>query len=199
MIADDPEHGVAIAGKAREGGVPRSLQPRSRNAERAGSVSDRRVLRRRPPTDTISNMDDMGDMARDPKHRRSFENLLYLAARRGDADLVAERLSWGIDPNCTSRRRRTPVIVNVRGFCPSVATVRALLAHGADPKLMDDVGLTALDYARRKLAKIQSRPARGRSVRRDRVSLPRMRAPRLRLGRRAYQTPGPAPVARRPA
>src|SRR5581483_180202 len=47
-------------------------------------------------------MDDMRDLARDPKVRREFEKLLYLAARRGDADLVAERLSWGIDPNCTS-------------------------------------------------------------------------------------------------
>ena len=45
-------------------------------------------------------MDDFRSMARDPEHRRRFEKLLYLAAKRGDADLVAERLSWGIDPNC---------------------------------------------------------------------------------------------------
>jgi hypothetical protein len=38
-------------------------------------------------------------MAQDPEHRRRFEMLLYLAAQRGDADLMAERLSWGIDPN----------------------------------------------------------------------------------------------------
>jgi hypothetical protein len=37
-------------------------------------------------------MDDFRTMARDPEHRRSFEKLLYLAAKRGDADLVAERL-----------------------------------------------------------------------------------------------------------
>jgi hypothetical protein len=44
-----------------------------------------------------SSMSDFGSTARDPKHRRRFEKLLYLAAKRGDADLVAERLSWGID------------------------------------------------------------------------------------------------------
>jgi ankyrin repeat protein len=107
-------------------------------------------------------MDDFGAMARDPKNRRNFEKLLYLAAQRGDADLVAERLSWGIDPNCTFGRGRTPLIANAKGFCPSAATVRALLKSGADPHLTDATGLTALDYARRKLARLQARPARKR-------------------------------------
>src|SRR5436190_12751939 len=102
-------------------------------------------------------MADFRSMARDPEHRRDFEKLLYLAAQRGDADLVAERLGWGIDPNCTSSKGRTPLIANVRGFCPSAGTVKALLAHGADAGALDTSGLTALDYARRKLAKIQSR------------------------------------------
>jgi hypothetical protein len=110
--------------------------------------------------DTIGVMDDFRSMARDPKHRRNFEKLLYLAAKRGDADLVAERLSWGIDPNCTFSGGRTPLIANVRGFSPSAATVRALLKHGADPDLTDESALTALDYARRKLARLQARPAR---------------------------------------
>jgi hypothetical protein len=105
-------------------------------------------------------MSDFRDMARDPKHRRRFEKLLYLAAKRGDANLVEERLSWGIDPNCTSRKGRTPLIANVRGFSPSSATVRALLNSGADTSLTDISGLTALDYARRKLARIQARPRR---------------------------------------
>lgn len=108
-------------------------------------------------------MSDFRDMARDPKHRRNFEKLLYLAAQRGDADLVAERLSWGIDPDCRSaKRQRTPLMANVCGSCPSAATVRALLKGGADPALTDTAGLTALDYARRKLARLQSRPYRPR-------------------------------------
>lgn len=106
-------------------------------------------------------MDEMRDMARDPRLRRKFEALLYLAAQRGDDDLVAERLSWGIDPNCRSaKKQRTPLMANVGGSSPSAATVRALLKGGADPTLTDAAGLTALDYARRKLAKINSRPRR---------------------------------------
>jgi hypothetical protein len=105
-------------------------------------------------------MDDFRTMARDPEHRRRFEKLLYLAAQRGDADLVAERLSWGIDPNCCFSRSRTPLIANVRGSCPSAATIRTLLESGADPSWTDESGLTALDYGRRKLARLQARPAR---------------------------------------
>src|SRR5207237_5087641 len=103
---------------------------------------------------TISIVDDFRSMARDPKYRRRFEKLLYLAAQRGDADLVAERLSWGINPNCTSSRGRTPLIANVRGASPSAATVRALLAAGADPNLIGNTGLNALDYARLKLIRL---------------------------------------------
>jgi hypothetical protein len=104
-------------------------------------------------------MADMRDVARDPEHRRNFEKLLYLAAQRGDADLVAERLSWGIDPDCRSaKKHRTPLMANVCGSCPSAATVRALLASGADPGAIDLAGLTALDHARRKLARLRAHP-----------------------------------------
>ena len=99
-------------------------------------------------------------MARDPKHRRRFEKLLFLAAQRGDADLVAERLSWGIDPNCLFGKSRTPLMGNIRGSSPNAATVRALLQQGADPTMLDETGLTALDYARRKLSRLQAHPVR---------------------------------------
>src|SRR5262249_56560503 len=98
------------------------------------------------PAGTIRRRDDSRSMARDPEHRRRFENLLYRAARRGDADRVAERLSWGIDPNCACAWGRTPLLANVRGSCPSAATARALLAHGADPGVTGEAGLTPLDY-----------------------------------------------------
>jgi hypothetical protein len=58
------------------------------------------------------------------------------------------------------RQRRTPLIANVRNACPSAAIVRALLRHGADPAWTDDSGLTALDYARRKLLRLATRPRR---------------------------------------
>src|SRR6266700_1205689 len=93
-------------------------------------VNDQSRLRHLTRPNTITTMADFSEMARDPKHRRSFEKLLYLAAQRGDSDLVAERLSWGIDPNCSFAKGRTPLIGNVRGSCPSAATVRALLERG---------------------------------------------------------------------
>ena len=105
-----------IAGRAaaRRGGVGR------------GTVLDRRGDRRRlvispsPPhsPDTIRLMDEMGNMAGNPAHKRNFEKLLYLACQRGDPDRVAERLSWGVDPNCTFAKGRTPLIANVGGRCP---------------------------------------------------------------------------------
>lgn len=101
---------------------------------------------------------DFLDLVHDPKHRQGFERLLRLAARRGDGDIVEERLSWGIDPNAASKKGTTALIANVRSCCPNVATVKALLAAGADPNLTDHSGCTALDYARRKLAKLEARP-----------------------------------------
>jgi hypothetical protein len=47
-------------------------------------------LRPLPIENGIRGMADFRELARDPKHRRRFEKLLYLAALRGDADLVAE-------------------------------------------------------------------------------------------------------------
>lgn len=105
-------------------------------------------------------MGDFRDMARSPEHRRTFEKLLMLAAKRGDGGLVAERLSWGIDPNCRTKRGRTPITLNVGGPSPNAETVRALMAAGADPAAADAAGLTALDYARRKLARLLARGRR---------------------------------------
>jgi len=112
----------------------------------------------------MTGMSDFSDLVQDPRHRRRFEKLLMLAAQRGDADLVKDRLGWGIDPNCRDTKGRTPLTLNVRSSCPSVATVRALLEHGGDPSAVDKTGLTALDYARRKLARRQLRAPRRRPL-----------------------------------
>ena len=48
-----------------------------------------------------------------------------------------------------------------RGDADLVA-VQALLKAGADPNHLDGTGLTALDYARRKLARLQAKPRRRR-------------------------------------
>lgn len=121
--------------------------------------------------DPLGPADFLRKMARDPRHRRRFEKLLLLACRRGDADLVKERLSWGIDPNCTFRGGKTPLIASVRGSCPSFAAVKSLLAAGADPRAADDVGLTALDHARRKLARLELKAERTRKKKRPSPSL----------------------------
>jgi hypothetical protein len=103
-------------------------------------------------------MSEFERMARDPKFQKNFEKLLRLAAGKGDAAQVAERLGWGVDPNCSSKRGRTPLIANVIGPCPSVAVVQTLLKAGADPTLTDDRGRSALSIARHKFIKVQAKP-----------------------------------------
>jgi hypothetical protein len=105
-------------------------------------------------------MSDFRNLINDPKCKPKFEALLRLAAERGDAEQVAERLSWGIDPDCQSKAGRTPLICNVTSRVPSSGVVKALLKAGADPHHMDHKGLTALDYANRKLAKLNLRHRR---------------------------------------
>jgi hypothetical protein len=103
-------------------------------------------------------MSDFRDLVHDSRHKPRFERLLRLAAERGDVEQVVERLSWGIDPNCVTKRSRTPLICNVKSYCPSSGVVNALLKAGANPHHIDYKGLTALDYANRKLARINLRP-----------------------------------------
>jgi len=105
-------------------------------------------------------MSDFLHLVHDPKCKPKFEALLRLAAQRGDVELVTERLSWGIDPNCQSPAGRTPLLCNVTSSSPSSGVVKALLKSGADPHHMDHKGLTALDYANRKLARLNLRPRR---------------------------------------
>jgi hypothetical protein len=105
-------------------------------------------------------MSDFLDLIHDPECKPKFEALLRLAAGRGDAEQVAERLSWGIDPNCETAKGRTPLICNALSSVPSSGVVKALLKAGADPHHLDHKGLTALDYANRKLARLNLKPRR---------------------------------------
>jgi len=103
-------------------------------------------------------MSEFEKMARDPKFQKHFEKLLRLAAGKGDAAQVAERLGWGVDPNCRTKNGRTPLMANVGGPVPSVAVVQKLLAAGADPTLTDIRGRSALAIARHKLIKVIDKP-----------------------------------------
>ena len=88
----------------------------------------------------MPEFDDFRDLVRDPKCKPKFEALLRLAAGRGDAEQVRERLSWGIDPNSESKAGRTPLICNVTSHSPSAAVVKSLLKAGADPWHLDQIG-----------------------------------------------------------
>ena len=102
---------------------------------------------------------EMADQVANPKTRHLFERLLRLASDKGEVDQVEERLSWGIDPDCRSPKRlRTPLIRSCTSYCPMANVVEVLLKHGADPSLMDDTGLSAIDYVRRRLIKYEGRP-----------------------------------------
>jgi ankyrin repeat protein len=103
-------------------------------------------------------MSNFLDLIHDPKCKPKFEALLRLAAGRGDVEQVVERLSWGIDPNCETEKGRSPLLCNVVSSNPSSGVVKALLKAGADPHHMDHKGLTALDYANRKLYKLNLKP-----------------------------------------
>src|SRR5687768_382867 len=107
-----------------------------------------------PDRDTIGPVSDFRDMARDPKHKRGLEKLLYLAAKRRDADLVAHRSSWGITPTFTFGTGTTPLSANARGYTQGAGPVRPRLKPGATPPWTNEAGPAALDYARRKLARL---------------------------------------------
>lgn len=111
------------------------------------------------PMNPDPDPDNLFDLS-NPKIRKPLEMLLILAAQKGEDDQVRERLAWGVDPNCRARRGRTPLIANAKGICPNVKVVQILLAAGADASVTDHAGLSALDYARRKLMKIQTKPRR---------------------------------------
>lgn len=92
-----------------------------------------------------------------PKH---LLRLLFSRISKGDAEQVQEVLSWGADPNWTSPGGRPALVRAVRGICISADVVRVLLEAGAQPSARDQLGETALERVRKRLARYEGCPRR---------------------------------------
>ena len=86
--------------------------------------------------------------------RRSMFNAIGM----GNAEIVRECLEAGVDANARTPKGRTPLIKAVRTLVVESVVVDVLLDHGADPRLTDGEGHTALDYARRRLERLGPGP-----------------------------------------
>ncbi|HVP11068.1 MAG TPA: ankyrin repeat domain-containing protein [Phycisphaerae bacterium] len=85
---------------------------------------------------------------------------LFNAISVGDIERVREALEKGVDPNVCDKRGRPAIISAVRARIPESGVVDALLEAGADAEACDANGLTALDYARRRLVALGPGPDR---------------------------------------
>lgn len=87
-----------------------------------------------------------------------LHKLLFIRIGKGDAEQVEEVLAWGADPNWKSPGGRPAIVRAVRGICISADVVRVLLEAGADPRERDQLGETALERVRKRLARYADRP-----------------------------------------
>lgn len=83
---------------------------------------------------------------------------LFNAIGMGDAELVAQVLAFGGDPNAADRRGNTALVRAVRGMIVESSVVKVLLGAGADPSIPDAAGLTPLDHARHRLLRYDGKP-----------------------------------------
>jgi hypothetical protein len=87
------------------------------------------------------------------------ENVLFVGAEAGHYPQVAWMIEMmGLDVNSLNDNHVTPLMRAV--FAGKVETTRTLLALGANPKLRDNAGEDALDYARKGLADYKNREAK---------------------------------------
>jgi ankyrin repeat protein len=85
---------------------------------------------------------------------------LFNAIGVGDIERVREVLALGIDANTRDKTGRPAIVKAARARIPESGVVDSLLEAGADPEAADDAGLTALDYARRRLVRLGPGPDR---------------------------------------
>lgn len=89
------------------------------------------------------------------EHKR---RLLILRVMKAEAEQVAEVLSWGGDPNACTKKGTPALIRLVRNHTVMADVAEVLLKGGADPNATDPQGLTALEYARRRLLQWEGKP-----------------------------------------
>ncbi len=95
----------------------------------------------------VQRLLDLGVDANDSTDGAS-DNAILRAATACHADVCELLLKAGADPNVRDSMGATPIASCLMyGNDPDGATVRVLLAHGADPLICDEDGLDALFYA----------------------------------------------------
>ena len=100
------------------------------------------------------------DLPASAKRILTRPNRIFNLIGMGEPEMLREALALGGDPNCRDRGGRPALVRAVCGSVVESSIVRALLDAGADPHATGQDGLTALDRARRRLAKFAGKPRR---------------------------------------